>query len=101
MLAEQKYHSKVLDGICVSDRKEMKREKMEEEGGGIAGSREGGGSGARRVVWAHGIQIKDPEGRDLAAMAQQDSGCAGTWNPGLTAHTASASCPRLVYNSND
>lgn len=43
MLAEQKYHSKVLDGICVSDRKEMKREKMEEEGGGTAGSREEGG----------------------------------------------------------
>lgn len=65
MLAEQKYHSKVLDGICVSDRKEMKREKMEEEGGGTAGSREEGGSGAGRVVWAHCIHIKDPEGRDL------------------------------------
>lgn len=73
MLAEQKYHSKVLDGICVSDRKEMKREKME-EGGGTAGSREGRGSGAGRVVWAHGIRIKDPEGRHLAEIAQQDSG---------------------------
>lgn len=33
MLAEQKYHSKVLDGVCVSDRKETKREKVEEAGG--------------------------------------------------------------------
>lgn len=65
MLAEQKYHSKELDGVCVSDRRKMKREKMEEEGGAAAGSREEGGSGARRVVWAHCIQIKDPEGRDL------------------------------------
>lgn len=40
MLAEQKYHSKVPDGICVSERKEIKREKMEEEGGGAAGRRE-------------------------------------------------------------
>lgn len=69
MLAEQKYHSQVLDGVCVSDRKEMKREKMEEEGGGTAGSREEGGrkekggSGAGRVAWAHGIRIKNPEGR--------------------------------------
>lgn len=65
MLAEQKYHSKELDGVCVSHRRETKREKMEEEGGETAGSREGGGSGAGRVVWAHCIQIKDPEGRDL------------------------------------
>lgn len=41
MLAEQKTHSRVLDGVCVSDRKETKREKMEEEGGG--GKEEGGG----------------------------------------------------------
>lgn len=48
MLAEQKYHSKVPDGICVSDRKETKREKMEEEGGGAAGRREEARSG--RVI---------------------------------------------------
>lgn len=34
MLAEQKSHSRVLDGVCVSDRKETKRQEMEEEGGG-------------------------------------------------------------------
>ena len=40
MLAEQKYYSKVPDGVCVSDRKETKRGKMEEEGGRSAGRRE-------------------------------------------------------------
>lgn len=51
MLAEQKYHSKVPDGICVSDRKETKVEKMEEEeGGGAAGRREEARSGDGRVI---------------------------------------------------
>lgn len=74
MLAEQKYYSEVLDGICVSDRKERKREKMEEEGGGTAGSRAEGGSGAGRVVWAQCIQVEDLEARDLTEITQQDSG---------------------------
>lgn len=73
MLAEQKSHSKVLDGVCVSHRKETKTEKME-EGGGTAGRREGAESGDGRVIRAHCIQIKDPEGRDLTETTQQDSG---------------------------
>ena len=60
MLAEQKYHSKVLDGICVSDRKDTKREKMEEEGGGAAGRREEARSGDGRVI---GGSFLHPSGR--------------------------------------
>lgn len=76
MLAEQKSHSRVLDGVCVSDRKEMKREKMGGEGRRQqrGGRREREGLGAGRVVWAHHIQTEDPEGRDLTEITQQDSG---------------------------
>ena len=75
MLAEQKYHSKVPDGIGVSDRKETKREKMEEEGGGAAGRREEARSGDGRVIRpALRIQVEDPEGRDLTEITKQDTG---------------------------
>ena len=60
MLAEQKYHSKVPDGICVSERKETKREKMEEEGGGAAGRREEARSGDGRVICGGSLH---PSGR--------------------------------------
>lgn len=54
MLAEQKYHSRVLDGVVSQTERKRKREKMRsrEGGSGEGGRREKEGSGVGRFVWA-------------------------------------------------